>query len=109
MKTRLWKCSLWAGFSPSIETVGSGAELGSPAATGAFLSSPKVSLEAEANVMPSSLRREFMCSNYVRIFKPHLSALSFLQDAIFGWPFAEVVLTVFDKLHFPLPGSFLLA
>ena len=76
-------------------------------ATGAFRSSPKISLEAEANIMPLSLRREFlMCSTYVRLLKPEPSALSPLLETVegctFRWPFAEVVRTTFASLHIPL-------
>lgn len=40
-----------------------------------------------------------MFSTYVRFLEPHPSAFSPLLDDITEHPFAEVVHTVFDKLH----------
>ena len=76
-------------------------------ATGAFRSSPAVSLEVEAGVMPLSLRREqLMCSLYLRLQIPNPSALTPLIDEVSHspahWPFAEVVTSIFTYLRLPL-------
>lgn len=76
-------------------------------ATGAFKSSPKVSLEVESNTMPLSLRRELLtCFLYLRLQTPSPSVMApvlrrTLQSPPY-WPFAQIVTSIFRFLGIPL-------